>query len=280
MRTVFCCVASRNTQRVSYWGFLSRILNRACRPAGLLPRAGIKPSGRAQPSRGEYNSFLSPARAAGAPTFCDATESRQRSQPRGLRPLGHPPPFFGLPSQESSARRPPPEAALRPGRQGRQCKASRAARQNFSDQDSHAFLLAPPPRRGGRPTPPPAASRNVRFAHLRCRWRRPLFHKTGFPQKALTARLGKYFRFNSSLKRSISLLRRGARGLKELRSGRAGRPYAGRAVPPGTRYGPFGREICHEKPSPRVPSGTRTKEKTPHPAKTDNNESGKRFPNP
>ncbi len=45
----------------------------------------------AQPSRGEYNSFLSPAKAARAPTFCDATESRQRTQPRGLRPLGHPP---------------------------------------------------------------------------------------------------------------------------------------------------------------------------------------------
>ena len=42
----------------------------------------------ARPSRGESISFLSPARAAGAPTFCDATESRQRTQPRGLRPLG------------------------------------------------------------------------------------------------------------------------------------------------------------------------------------------------
>ncbi len=43
---------------------------------------------QAQPSREESISFLSPARAAGAPTFCDATESRQRTQPRGLRPLG------------------------------------------------------------------------------------------------------------------------------------------------------------------------------------------------
>ncbi len=46
---------------------------------------------QARPSRGESISFLSPARAAEAPTFCDATESRQRTQPRGLRPLGHPP---------------------------------------------------------------------------------------------------------------------------------------------------------------------------------------------
>ncbi len=42
------------------------------------------------------------------------------------------------------------------------------------------------------------------------------------------------------------LLRRGARGdypyELELRSSRAGCPYAGRAVPPGTRYGPDGRE--------------------------------------
>ncbi len=47
-----------------------------------------------QPSWGESISFLSPARAAGAPTFCDATESRQRTQPRDLRPLGHPPPVL------------------------------------------------------------------------------------------------------------------------------------------------------------------------------------------
>ena len=39
-------------------GFSQPNLNRACRPAGLLPRAGIKPSGRAQPSRGESISFL------------------------------------------------------------------------------------------------------------------------------------------------------------------------------------------------------------------------------
>ena len=43
-----------------------------------------------------------------------------------------------------------------------------------------------------------------------------------------------------------------------------GGPYAGRAVPSGTRYWPSGREnFAKEKPSPRVPSGTRTKEKTP-----------------
>ena len=41
---------------------------------------------QALPSRGESISFLSPARAAEAPTFCDATESRQRSQPRGFPP--------------------------------------------------------------------------------------------------------------------------------------------------------------------------------------------------
>ncbi len=36
-----------------------------------------------------------------------------------------------------------------------------------------AFPRKQPPRRGERPTPPPAARRNVREAHLRCRWRRP-----------------------------------------------------------------------------------------------------------
>ncbi len=58
--------------------------------SGLLSRAQRETVGPL-PSREESISFLSPARAAGAPTFCDATESRQRTQPRGLRPLGHPP---------------------------------------------------------------------------------------------------------------------------------------------------------------------------------------------
>ena len=55
--------------------------------SGLLSRAQRETVGPL-PSRKESISFLSPARAAGAPTFCDATESRQRTQPRGLRPLG------------------------------------------------------------------------------------------------------------------------------------------------------------------------------------------------
>ena len=137
---VFSCVASRNTQRVSYWGSLSRILNRACRPAGLLPRAGIKPSGRAQPSRGEYNSFLSPARAAGAPTFCDATESRQRSQPRGLSPPWLTPAFSDHPPENVRPCAHPLEALQNPGwsaqrhRQGRRCKTSRRALQNSRPQ--------------------------------------------------------------------------------------------------------------------------------------------------
>ena len=54
----------------------------------------ILPSSQAGPNPlGEnITFFLSPAQAAGAPTFCDAAESKQRSQPRGLRPLGQPPP--------------------------------------------------------------------------------------------------------------------------------------------------------------------------------------------
>ena len=53
--------------------------------SGLLSRAQRETVGPL-PSREESISFLSPARAAGAPTFCDATESRQRTQPRGLSP--------------------------------------------------------------------------------------------------------------------------------------------------------------------------------------------------
>ncbi len=60
-------------------------------------------------------------------------------------------------------------------------------------------------------------------------------------QWSLAARLGKSFPINSPFIGLISLLRRGARGLRKLPCAGGG-PYAGRAVPPGTRYGPFGRE--------------------------------------
>ena len=62
-----------------------------------------------QPSRGESISFLSPARAAEAPTFCDATESRQRTHPRGLPPpWPSPPTGQRITNRENSALRPPP----------------------------------------------------------------------------------------------------------------------------------------------------------------------------
>jgi hypothetical protein len=68
----------------------------------------ILPSSQAGPNPlGEnITFFLSPAQAAGAPTFCDAAESKQRSQPRGLRPLGQPPPV--LPSLAKPSCGPPP----------------------------------------------------------------------------------------------------------------------------------------------------------------------------
>jgi hypothetical protein len=106
---VFRCAASRNTQRVFYWGSLRLISNRACgQKSGSASLASQSPVG-AQPSRGKYNSFLSPARAAEALTFCYAAESKQRTQPRGLRPLGHPPPTGQrITNRENSALRPPP----------------------------------------------------------------------------------------------------------------------------------------------------------------------------
>ncbi len=69
------------------YGFLARMANKT--PGGRAADFTLEP-GRAQPSRGESISFLSPARAAGAPTFCHATESRQRTQPRGLPSLAKP----------------------------------------------------------------------------------------------------------------------------------------------------------------------------------------------
>ncbi len=66
--------------------------------SGLLSRAQRETVGPL-PSREESISFLSPARAAGAPTFCDATESRQsqKHSPKGCRPLAIPRPFWPAP---------------------------------------------------------------------------------------------------------------------------------------------------------------------------------------
>ena len=84
VHTVFRCVASR--KRGGRWARQPSL-----RAKKRVSQFGLPHPVGAQPSRGESISFLSPAQAAGAPTFCDATESRQRSQPRGLRLLGHPP---------------------------------------------------------------------------------------------------------------------------------------------------------------------------------------------
>ena len=65
----------------------------ACRatPPGLRAKKRVSQFGlpvpvEPQPFRGESISFLSPAQAARALTFCYAAESRQRTQPRGLSP--------------------------------------------------------------------------------------------------------------------------------------------------------------------------------------------------
>ena len=102
------------------YGFLARMANKTPGGRGFQLRClqeeggAAEPRGEAsqspvgaQPSRGEYNSFLSPARAAGAPTFCDATESRQRSQPRGRLPPWLTPAIFWPALSENSALRPP-----------------------------------------------------------------------------------------------------------------------------------------------------------------------------
>ncbi len=73
-------------------GFSPPNLEPGLRAKKRVSQFGLPHPVGAQPSREKSISFLSPARATGAPTFCDATESKQRTQPRGLRPLGHSPP--------------------------------------------------------------------------------------------------------------------------------------------------------------------------------------------
>ncbi len=67
-------------------GFSPPNLEPGLRAKKRVSQFGLPHPVGAQPSRGESISFLSPAQAAGALTFCYAAESKQRSQPRGLHP--------------------------------------------------------------------------------------------------------------------------------------------------------------------------------------------------
>ncbi len=105
---------------------------------------------RPTPPRRKAGAERHPNRAASTPNRGRRPEGRNCPRPKlDLMPS---PSYSRL--EETGGPSPIPPRRFAPGRQGRRCEASRAARQNFSDQDSHAFLLAPPPRRGGRPTPP------------------------------------------------------------------------------------------------------------------------------
>ena len=163
VRTVFSCVASR-----CRWALQPGLSGEKRRVSQFGLPHPVKP----QPSRGESISFLSPAQAAGAPTFCDATESRQRTQPRGLRPLGHPPPFFGLPSQKVRPVAHPPEVVQNPGWSAQRHRRGRAMLRivtGSSQSSAEISLRRPPPpplrtglllenrdRRSRAPPPPPA----------------------------------------------------------------------------------------------------------------------------
>ena len=131
----------------------------------------------ARPSRGEYNSFLSPAQAAGAPTFCDATESRQRTQPRGLSPP--------WPSPAATRTWPSPLAGRR-----QRCFAKQAP--------IFGCRAAPSPDRGGGGSRD-SLSRNFSTCGP----------TSGHP-RSLSARLGDSFYFAKS-EIVESLFRRGAR---------------------------------------------------------------------
>ena len=130
VRTVFSCVASR-----CRWALQPGLSGEKRRVSQFGLPHPVKP----QPSRGESISFLSPAQAAGAPTFCDATESRQRTQPRGLRPLGHPPLLPELGRNNSSKT---------PGGRGFQLRCLREEGKNEATEPHRSHAPEPPPATG------------------------------------------------------------------------------------------------------------------------------------
>ena len=131
----------------------------AKRPVGAADFT-LEPGG-AQPSRGEYNSFLSPLKPRGLLlSVMRQKVGKERSQ-EGCAPLANPRFFRTAPPGEGSARRPHPSRLCKTpvGVPSGTDRAGDAEHRNglakFSVRSLTAFFLPQPPRRDGRPTPPP-----------------------------------------------------------------------------------------------------------------------------
>ncbi len=105
VRTVFRCVASRNTQRVFYWGSLRLISNRACgQKSGSASLASHTPSG--PNPLGENQSLSSPPLEPRGLLLSVMRQKVGKERSQGVfAPLAIP---RQPPPGESSARRPPP----------------------------------------------------------------------------------------------------------------------------------------------------------------------------
>ena len=173
--TVFRCVASRNRERVFYWGSLRLISNRACgQKSGSASLASHTPSG--PNPLGENQSLSSPPlKPRGLLLFVMRQKVGKEHSQGVCAPLAIPPRL----GSESPTEKIRPcahtlEAVHLPGwsaqrhRRGRQCKASRQAHLETQPKlRPHAFLRAIPPRRGGRPVASPRDG-SATFAPLIC----------------------------------------------------------------------------------------------------------------
>ena len=199
-------------------GFSPPNLEPGLRAKKRVSQFGLPHPVEPQPSQGESISFLSPAQAAGLLlSVMRQKVGKERSQ-GVFAPLAIPPRLGSeSPTEKIRPCAHPPEAALRPGRQGRRCKASRQA---------HPKARPRSPYEGRRHHPygPDCCSKTAisdraplrrppRRAQLRCCSAGYGAFSEKEPRPTVSGRApGKFFRFNSSLKRYISLLRRGARG--------------------------------------------------------------------
>ncbi len=256
VRTVFRCVASRNTQRVFYWDSLRLISNRACgQKSGSASLASHTPSG---PNLlGENITLSSPPLEPRRLLLSVMRQKvgKDRSQ-RGGYPLGYPPPV--LPSLAKPSCGPTPAELCKEKPNLRVPSGTAKDGRCCASRQAHPKARPRSPYDGRRHHPygPDCCSKTAivdraplrrppRRAQLRC-------CSAGYgavsekePRPTVSGRApGKFFRFNSSLKRYISLLRRGARWFERTGLKPAGLRFRRGGAPKGRLIGLTGEKNC------------------------------------
>ena len=222
MRLVFSCVASRNTQRVFYW---PGGREKAGRLFAVQPPTKVRPC--AHPLEALQNPGWSAQRHRRGRAMQSIANGSAKFSVRSLTAFFLPQPPrrgeragrlpIGRPAILAALERPPLAMAEKQLNQTRPLSKCPAFSHFAANRD-----------RRSRESPPPHAARATFTSFTSS----SAGGNSSFKKQSQAARLGKFFRFNSSLKQSISLLRRGARDFSlHFATQTQQKPLWGRAAP-------------------------------------------------